>query len=106
MEERHMDVGIPGCLGHLHEVALDRARNQILDVVKLAPRGRTMPGWSHTAISFAVLLPGIVQYRFASSSCSPRELKDVKAYVTHILNTLGRTPESVLNAATPQSTLF
>jgi len=59
-----------------------------------------------TATSFAVLQLGIVQYRFASSRRSSRELDDVKAYVTDILSTIGRTPESALKTATPQSTLF
>ncbi|GAB1316070.1 hypothetical protein MFIFM68171_06280 [Madurella fahalii] len=59
-----------------------------------------------TGTSFAVLQPGIVQYRFASNSRTTKALEDVKAYIVDILKTIGCAAESVVNNPAPQSPLF
>ncbi|KAK3348746.1 hypothetical protein B0T25DRAFT_581840 [Lasiosphaeria hispida] len=59
-----------------------------------------------TVTAFAVLQPGVVEYRFASNRRSRESLENVHIYITSILETLGKTSDSEISKADYQSLLF
>ncbi|KAK3948840.1 hypothetical protein QBC32DRAFT_268069 [Pseudoneurospora amorphoporcata] len=64
--------------------------NKLSQICDNERRGRTVT-------AFAVLRPGLTQYRFASNQRTNEELNYVKAYIDDILLLLGSTPEDQLS---------